>query len=329
MPATVTDSSSPKDSRPASSSDVSPLAAPAPPPSGSLPSPRRPHWCRRSPRWRRPGRRFPRPCPRHGPGPCAPALLCLRSRRSRAADSAASAGASPPHRPASAPRRRRARKPVGPVLARSGTRRTHRALGTVATRGGRPRCGLHQLRARHRRGAGAGRGGRGGRTLPPSPTTGSPRRACTSRAAGRPDGRHRPGSAPSPPRRPWSVAAPPPTGAGAGDPVSAPGGGVAGLLAVRGVRPEVVQLPAGQAVPDHLEGQEMLPLLAEHPAQPLHVVVEELAVARRRTLGVDQALALEEADLRDGDVGELLPEQRQDVADGEVGAAAHSFPATR
>ena len=56
---------------------------------------------------------------------------------------------------------------------------------------------------------------------------------------------------------------------------------------------------------------------------------EELAVPRRRPLGVHQALALEEADLRDGDVGELLPEQRQDVADGEVRAAGHSLPATR
>ena len=93
--------------------------------------------------------------------------------------------------------------------------------------------------------------------------------------------------------------------------------------------PVVVEVPVGQAVPDHLEGQEVLALLAQHPAQALHVVVEELAVARGRTLGVHQALALEEADLRDGDVGELLPQQGQDVADGEVGAAAHSFPATR
>ena len=64
-----------------------------------------------------------------------------------------------------------------------------------------------------------------------------------------------------------------------------------------------------QAVPDDLERQEVLALLAQHPAQPLDVVLVELAVARRRALGVDEALALEEADLRDGDVGELLAQQ--------------------
>ena len=36
-----------------------------------------------------------------------------------------------------------------------------------------------------------------------------------------------------------------------------------------------------EAVLDHLEGQEVLPLLAEHPPQSLHVVLVELAVARR------------------------------------------------
>ncbi len=56
---------------------------------------------------------------------------------------------------------------------------------------------------------------------------------------------------------------------------------------------------------------------------------KNLPVPRRRALGVDQALALEEPDLRDRDVGELLPQQGQDVTDGEVGAAGHSLPATR
>ena len=100
-------------------------------------------------------------------------------------------------------------------------------------------------------------------------------------------------------------------------------------------------LLVGQAVPDHLEGQEVLALLAQHPAQPLDVMVVELAVARRRALGVDQALALEESDLRDGDVGELLAQQREDVADRQVASgplmsgpaprprAAHSSPAAR
>src|ERR1039458_4996352 len=53
---------------------------------------------------------------------------------------------------------------------------------------------------------------------------------------------------------------------------------------------------------DHLERQEVLPLLAQHPTQSLDVVLVELAVARGRPFGVDQPLALEKADLGDGDV---------------------------
>ena len=102
-----------------------------------------------------------------------------------------------------------------------------------------------------------------------------------------------------------------------------------GRLAVRPLGLGVVELPVRQAVPDHLERQKMLPLLAQHPAQAFHVVVEELAVARGRTLRVDQPLALQEPDLRDRDVGEFLPQQGQDISDGEVRAAAHSLPATR
>ena len=77
----------------------------------------------------------------------------------------------------------------------------------------------------------------------------------------------------------------------------------------------------------------MLALLAQHPAQALDVVLVELAVPRGRALRVDQALALEEPDLGDGDVGELLPEQGQDVADRQVaelrGARPHSSAAAR
>ena len=73
-----------------------------------------------------------------------------------------------------------------------------------------------------------------------------------------------------------------------------------------------------------LQRQEVLALLAQHPPQALDVVLVELAVARGGPLGIDQALALQEADLRDGDVGELLAEQGEDVADGQVGAGAHS-----
>jgi hypothetical protein len=91
----------------------------------------------------------------------------------------------------------------------------------------------------------------------------------------------------------------------------------------------LAQVAVGQPVPDHLEGEEVLALLAQYPAQALHVGVEELSVPRRRALRVHEALALEEPNLGDGDVGELLAQQRQDVPDGEVRAGGHSFPATR
>ena len=78
-----------------------------------------------------------------------------------------------------------------------------------------------------------------------------------------------------------------------------------------------------QPVLDHLERQEVLPLLAEHPAQALHIVLVELPVARGSPLGVHQSLTLQKADLRDGDVGEFLSQERQHVADGQIRPAAH------
>jgi hypothetical protein len=78
-----------------------------------------------------------------------------------------------------------------------------------------------------------------------------------------------------------------------------------------------------EATLDHLERQEVLALLAEDPPEPLDVGVVELAVARRGALGTDQPLALEEADLRDRDVGELDDEQVEDFADRQVRALGH------
>jgi len=63
------------------------------------------------------------------------------------------------------------------------------------------------------------------------------------------------------------------------------------------------------------EREEGVALLAKYPSQALYVVVIELPVARRRPLGVNEALAFEEADLRDRDVRELVPEEREDLAD--------------
>ena len=65
-------------------------------------------------------------------------------------------------------------------------------------------------------------------------------------------------------------------------------------------------------------GRKCSRLLVQDPAQPLDVGGVELPVARRRALGVDEALALEEADLRDRDVGELVAQLVEHLADREV-----------
>src|SRR5690606_33552354 len=70
-------------------------------------------------------------------------------------------------------------------------------------------------------------------------------------------------------------------------------------------------------------GQEVVSLLDEDPAEADHVSLVELAVAGRRALGLEQALALEEADLRDRDVGELGLQLGEHFADGAVGLLAH------
>ena len=106
--------------------------------------------------------------------------------------------------------------------------------------------------------------------------------------------------------------------------------GVADVMAERRARgPGVVVIELVglgslvEAILDHLEGKEVLTLLPQHPAQPLHVGLVELPVPRRGALGIDQSLAFEETDLGDGDVGELLAEQGEDVTDGQIGPTAH------
>ena len=78
-----------------------------------------------------------------------------------------------------------------------------------------------------------------------------------------------------------------------------------------------------QPILDHLERKEVLALLAQDPAESLDVVLVELPVARRRPFRIDQTLALEEPDLRDGDVGKLLAEKGEHVSDREVRPRAH------
>jgi hypothetical protein len=75
-----------------------------------------------------------------------------------------------------------------------------------------------------------------------------------------------------------------------------------------------------QAIANNLEGEEVFSLLAQDVAKSFDVFVEELPVARRRSLGTDKPLALEEPDLRNRDVGELAPQQGQDVTDRSIAA---------
>src|SRR5581483_9649287 len=84
---------------------------------------------------------------------------------------------------------------------------------------------------------------------------------------------------------------------------------------------------AVEALLDHPQREEVVALLLEDPTQAFDVGLVELPVARRRALGVEQPLALEEADLRDGDVRELLLQEREDLTDRQMGALGHRPPA--
>ena len=96
----------------------------------------------------------------------------------------------------------------------------------------------------------------------------------------------------------------------------APTGSASGRT--RGRAAELARRQLVEPLLDHLQRQEVLLLLVQDPAQPGDVGVVELPVARRRPLGVDEALALEEPDLRDRDVGELVAQRREHLADREV-----------
>jgi hypothetical protein len=63
-----------------------------------------------------------------------------------------------------------------------------------------------------------------------------------------------------------------------------------------------------ETILDHAQRQKVLALLAQDEAESFDVVVVELAVSRRGAFGNDQALALEESNLRDRDVRELFEE---------------------
>jgi hypothetical protein len=84
------------------------------------------------------------------------------------------------------------------------------------------------------------------------------------------------------------------------------------------VLPRGVDLAGIEAVLDHAQRQVVPSLFGEDHAEQLDVGLVELAVAGRRALRGDEALALEEPDLGDRDVGELLEQQAQDLPDREV-----------
>ncbi len=69
---------------------------------------------------------------------------------------------------------------------------------------------------------------------------------------------------------------------------------------------------------DDLQGQEVLALLAQDPPEPLDVGLVELAIPRRGALGVDQALALQESDLGNRQVGEVVLEEIEDFSDRQM-----------
>ncbi len=84
-----------------------------------------------------------------------------------------------------------------------------------------------------------------------------------------------------------------------------------------------------EPVADDLERQEVFALLAQDPAQSLDVGLIKLAVARGRTLRIDQTLALQESNFGDCHIGKLLAEKREDITNRQITTTAHSSPATR
>ncbi len=77
------------------------------------------------------------------------------------------------------------------------------------------------------------------------------------------------------------------------------------------------------SVANHLERQKVVFLLAQDGPQQVDVRIVKLAVTRWCPLGLDQTLTFEKADLRDGDVGELLKQDAENFADGEIGCVRH------
>src|SRR3954471_5702774 len=78
----------------------------------------------------------------------------------------------------------------------------------------------------------------------------------------------------------------------------------------------------GDHLADHAQRQELVPLHAQDGAQLIDVLLAVEPVPAGSAPGRDQALVLEEPDLRDGDVRELLLERLAHRPDRQPGGAA-------
>src|SRR5262249_50884036 len=70
-----------------------------------------------------------------------------------------------------------------------------------------------------------------------------------------------------------------------------------------------------QLVADHAQRQELVALEPQDRLEPREVVLAEQAVAARRPFGADETLVLEGTGLRDRDVGKLVAEASDALAD--------------
>ena len=91
-----------------------------------------------------------------------------------------------------------------------------------------------------------------------------------------------------------------------------------GLLRKRSTRPDPLlnKVPAlGQEGPNHLEGQEVVPLLAQNPSQAGHIGFRKLAVAGCRAPGGQEASRLQKTDLGHRRLRKLRLQSGQDLPD--------------
>ena len=100
-------------------------------------------------------------------------------------------------------------------------------------------------------------------------------------------------------------------------------GRVADAARRRGRPRRIFDCPTLETIAYDPQWEEVLALLAKDDSQQVDIVVVELAVPTCRSLGIDQALALEESDLRNRDVGKLLEQKSEHFADGQVGTVGH------